>query len=163
MFPRWPTRNRGRQPAGSAVCSDDRPRAGSTPIRVLLPAGSGAGGVLRISASSAPTAYLRRGRTVSDGLRLGLADYELSCVQGRPAAGVFRRAAGGGDRLGSGVRQPDRTHFFRILEIRQGNPGLCAAARKKIFRICKNFICICEKMGYNKVESSSGKTAKTKR
>ena len=92
-----------------------------------------------------------------------LADYELSCVQGRPAAGVFRRAAGGGDRLGSGVRQPDRTHFFRILEIRQGNPGLCAAARKKIFRICKNFICICEKMGYNKVESSSGKTAKTKR
>ena len=57
----------------------------------------------------------------------------------------------------------DRTHFFRILEIRQGNPGLCAAARKKIFRICKNFICICEKMGYNKVESSSGKTAKTKR
>lgn len=54
-------------------------------------------------------------------------------------------------------------HFFRILEIRQGNPGLCAAARKKIFRICKNFICICEKMGYNKVESSSGKTAKTKR
>lgn len=53
--------------------------------------------------------------------------------------------------------------FFRILEIRQGNPGLCAAARKKIFRICKNFICICEKMGYNKVESSSGKTAKTKR
>lgn len=69
----------------------------------------------------------------------------------------------GGYRLGSGVRQPDRTHFFRILEIRQGNPGLCAAARKKIFRICKNFICICEKMGYNKVESSSGKTAKTKR
>lgn len=34
---------------------------------------------------------------------------------------------------------------------------------QKIFRICKNFICICEKMGYNKVESSSGKTAKTKR
>ena len=102
-------------------------------------------------------------RAVSDGLRLGLADYELSCVQGRPAAGVFRRAAGGGDRLGSGVRQPDRTRFFRFLEIRQGNPGLCGAARKKIFRICKNFICICEKMGYNKVESSSGKTAKTKR
>jgi hypothetical protein len=72
-------------------------------------------------------------------------------------------SVGGGDRLGSGVRQPDRTHFFRILEIRQGNPGLCVAARKKIFRICKNFICICEKMGYNKVESSSGKTAKTKR
>ena len=152
-----------RQPAGSAVCSDDRPRAGCTPIRVLLPAGGSAGGVLRILTSPASTVYSCRGRAVSDGLRLGLADYELSCGQGRPAAWVFRWSAGGGDRLGSGVRQPDRTHFFRILEIRQGNPGLCAAARKKIFRICKNFICICEKMGYNKVESSSGKTAKTKR
>ena len=152
MFPRWPTRNPDRQPAGSAVCSDDRPRAGSTPIRVLLPAGGSAGGVLRILTSPASTVYSCRGHAVSDGLRLGLAAHELSRVQGRPAAGVFRRAAGGGNRLGSGVRQPDRARFFRILEIRQGNPGLRAAAGKKFFRICKNFICICEKMGYNKVE-----------
>ena len=41
--------------------------------------------------------------------------------------------------------------------------GFALLPAKKIFRICKNFICICEKMGYNKVESSSGKTAKTKR
>ena len=70
------------RPAGSAVCSDDRPRAGSTPIRVLLPAGGSAGGVLRILTSPASTVYFCRGRAVSDGLRLGLADYELSCVQG---------------------------------------------------------------------------------
>ena len=42
-------------------------------------------------------------------------------------------------------------------------PGLCSHSRKKFFKICKNFICICGKMGYNKMESSSGKTAKTKR
>ena len=156
-------RNPGRPPDGSAVCSDDRPRAGSTPIPVLLPAGGGAGGVLRIPAPSASPAYVCRGRAVFVGGCLDLAAHELSRVQRRPAAGVFRRTAGRGNRLGSGVRRPDRACFFRILEIRQGNPGLCAAARKKIFRICKNFICICEKMGYNKVESSSGKTAKTKR
>ena len=163
MFPRWPTRNPDRQPAGSAVCSDDRPRAGSTPIRVLLPAGGSAGGVLRILTSPASTVYSCRGRAVSDGLRLGLAAHELSRVQGRPAAGVFRRAAGGRNRLGFGVRRPDRACFFRILEIHQGSSGLRAAAGKKIFRICKNFICICEKMGYNKVESSSGKPAETER
>jgi len=68
-----------------------------------------------------------------------------------------------GNRLGSGVRRPDCACFFRILEVREVAPGLCSHSRKKIFKICKNFICICGKMGYNKMESSSGKTAKTKR
>ena len=163
MFPRWPMRNPGRPPDGSAVCSDDRPHAGSAPLSVLLSAGGGAGGVLRIPAPPASATHLRLGRAVFVGGRLGLAAHELSRVQRRPAAGVFRRAAGRGDRLGSGVRRPDRARFFRILEIREVAPGLCPYARKKIFKICENFICICGKMGYNKVESSSGKTAKTKR
>ena len=163
MFPRWPTRSPGRRRAGSAACSDDRPRPGGTPIPVLLPAGGGAGSVLRVPAPPAPTAYLCRGRAVSGGRRLGLAAHELSRVQRRPAAGVFRRTTGGRNRLGSGVRQPDHTCFFRILEIHQGDCALRAAAGKKIFPICKNFICILEKMGYNKVESSSGKAAETKR
>ena len=163
MFPRWPMRNPGRPPDGSAVCSDDRPRAGSAPLSVLLSAGGGAGGVLRIPAPPAPTAYICRGRAVFVGGRLGLAAHELSRVQRRPAAGVFRRTAGRGDRLGSGVRRPDCACFFRILEIREVAPRLCSHSRKKFFKICKNFICICGKMGYNKMESSSGKTAKTKR
>ena len=72
-------------------------------------------------------------------------------------------SAGRGDRLGSDIRRPDRACFFRILEIREVAPGLCSHSRKKFFKICKNFICICGKMGYNMMESSSGKTAKTKR
>lgn len=41
--------------------------------------------------------------------------------------------------------------------------GFALIPAKKNFKICKNFICICGKMGYNKMELSSGKTAKTKR
>ncbi|MDD5863295.1 MAG: hypothetical protein PUD80_01480 [Firmicutes bacterium] len=58
-----------------------------------------------------------------------------------------------------GIRRGSAADFYRILENSPGRLGGRFLPGKKIFGIFEKIICICEKMGYNKVEYPSGEAA----
>jgi hypothetical protein len=66
--------------------------------------------------------------------------------------GLCHRASRRGSDMGMDHRHAAAACFFRFLENNllpfRKNRHSC----EKIFIFCENFVCICEKMGYNKVE-----------
>ncbi len=77
---------------------------------------------------------------------------ELRGLRRRPADGIpfGSRRRGGSVEMGS--REASHAGFSGILADRRGNFSPDPAAYEKIFEIFENYVCICEKMGYNRVE-----------
>jgi len=112
----------------------------------------GAGNLLRIPASTAVEAHRPRGQPVSAccGLWLDIPSFR-TLPSGHPY-GLFDRYAGRYRCMGMHSRTAAAVCFFGGLGNSGKNMGCSAAPFQKNFKNDKNFICICEKMGYNKVE-----------
>ena len=136
---------------GWAVCSDDRPGDRSPAVCAELSAGGGAGDLVRLSAAPAPPADSPQRRLVSGGGGLGLAGAGLPDLRRGSAAGVCRGSSPWGTALGGDPGQAPAAIVFRVLDALGASYGICYPSRKKNFEICEIFLCICEKMGYNKV------------
>jgi hypothetical protein len=72
-------------------------------------------------------------------------------LPGRPAAGVSARVNTGGDAVGMDSRGKDAGDLCLFLALGRQIGRAYPAAWQKKFEICKKNVCICEKMGYNKM------------
>ena len=157
--PLWSTRIHGLAAAGGTGSSDD-PGDCRLPPAVQLSAGRSPGAVLRSFAASAPASAGTGGRVVPAWGGMGLDLSELRNLRRRSAAGIFSWPFAWGASLGTHRRKGTAAGFCRNMEGSGKGRAACGPSFKKIFAFCKNFVCICGKMGYNKVESSLAPTAK---
>ena len=150
------TKNPGPKAAGKPASSDDRPGTGCPMVRRSPGAGGGAGAAVRISAAAAQKTH-RPGRPAvfgSFGLRMAVS--ELCRVPGRYPPGLHTGPVFGHLRLRPHPGETASACFFRFLEGCGGYFAFSYLPREKNFsknaRNYENFICIFEKMGYNKME-----------
>ena len=68
------------------------------------------------------------------------------------AAGIYGRAVCRRDPLGEDSGKMAASAVLRILENCGENVGAFPASGEKNFEKSENFVCICGKMGYNKME-----------
>jgi hypothetical protein len=83
---------------------------------------------------------------------MGMALRHVRYLSGRSAAFCLCGHGGRLHNLGGHRQHPPASGFFRNLEISRQALGISSAASEKNLPNYKNFICILEKMGYNKVE-----------
>ena len=139
-------------PAGSASCSDDSAGTGSPLFWNCLCTGCGTGHDLRLSAPAAAQIYSPGGHSFCVGSLPDVAGAGVSDLRRGFAAGLCRRSGGRGISVGKDRRQGLTASMYvfwensgRFLENNMDAP-------EKIFKKSENFVCICGKMGYNKME-----------
>ena len=94
---------------------------------------------------------------------LGMALCELCGVPLRYPHGLYPGDAGRACPLGADRRPVASAGLLSFLGL-SGRPfRIFADSLEKIFEICKNFVCICEKMGYNRVYESFQISAKAEK
>ena len=124
---------------------------GSLAAGLRISSGLLPGDLLWISASAGDKTPAPGGYDLFPGGGVGLAFYQLRYLPGGYPAGL---SAGDGLRnpaLGENLWQVAATDIFHNLGLFRGSFPVCPVSFEKNFGICKNFVCICGKMGYNKV------------
>jgi len=76
---------------------------------------------------------------------------QLSALPGRRAAGLHAHHVCRHFPVRYVLRAAPSSCFFLFLVVFQENPPFFPAAFQKNFKIDKKIVCICEKMGYNKM------------
>ena len=143
--------------AGCAVCSVDTAAGGCRIFCLCLRAGCGAGSVVRLSAAAAPEVDNLGRQLACAGQYLGFSGVEFWHLSGGYPSGLYSGAGRGRDLLRQKFRAAVAARFFRILEANRGYLAYFDPPDEKIFRNFEKTGCICEKMGYNKMEQPSAK------
>ena len=94
---------------------------------------------------------------------LGVALYKLGRLPLRYPHGLYPGNAGRACPLGIYRRPVAAAGVFSFLGLSGCRFWFFADSLEKIFEICKNFVCICEKMGYNRVYESFQISAKVEK
>jgi len=153
--------------AGCAGCLGEPPGAGRPAVRGGLPAGAGTGGRARLFAAAAAQTYPGRGPAAGARGAVGVGIFEFRCVPGGCAAGVYAGAVLRRGGVGSHRRMAFAAADRRGLGVCGPVFGPCPGSGQKNFakmrKISKKSLCICEKMGYNKMELPSEFLAQIRR
>lgn len=143
----FPMKSPGRAAGGD--CSVDTGGSG-IPYGLCPDAGSGTGYGVWVSAPTAPPAHPAFRRTLFGCCRMGV-DLSLFRRLCRGYPGRLRvLPAGRGNPLGNHLWAMASSVLFPVLERNGRFAGCAGSACEKIFRIFEIFVCICEKMGYNR-------------
>jgi len=81
-----------------------------------------------------------------------MAGGELSDLSGTPTHGLHHGPGNGDDPVDPGARPVGKTHFQEILGWNLPIRQFFYRSHEKYFEKSENFVCICEKMGYNRME-----------
>ena len=156
-----PMKNPGKADCGSDSSGD----SGGKRLAVCLQcsAGHGTGHRLRFSASFGQETPASGGSSVCASAVLGLAVCEFCGVPLRYPGGLYPGDAGRSGSLGM-HSCPVAAAAVLLFVGWDGSFGPdFAGSFEKIFEICKNFVCICEKMGYNSMHESFRITEKAEK
>ena len=145
-------RNPGRQAAGCAAFWNDRSGSGIPAFWDRLPDGLRFGDLVRFSAALATRENFFVRPAFCTGGGLGVAAAGVWGLQRGSAVGVYSRAVCGDFCVGNAAGEMVASPVCRFLENCGKNVAASAASGEKFFEKSENFVCICGKMGYNKVE-----------
>ena len=144
-----------KSPGKGAGCGgfwDDGTADGLFSPALGLRSGLGVGRMVWFFAPAAAETHFFCGQFVPAGAAAGVGVPQLCHLRRGHAAGIpggaFRRCGG----LGSDGGAAAAAGFSCVLAVRGKNLGDRLVSCKNFFVFCKKSICICEKMGYNKVE-----------
>ena len=142
-------RNPGSQGSGSGFGGD----TGSSSLAVWLQCAAGglSWDVIWIFPASGQAAPTPGRSSVFPGSGVGLGLPQLFGLPGRHPAGVPAGAGRRPSALGKNCGAVAPAGFFRILESLCRSFSGFPVSLEKNFGNCENFVCICGKMGYNKV------------
>lgn len=161
-FRRWSMRNPELPAPGWGGCWDDRPGS-CCPAPGDQPAGGLHGGTVVWDSPPPGQAYTAPGHALRGRGLAGVAVSGVFCLSGGLEGRVSAGTAGGLRRLGSDRWQMAAACFSGDMEHFGSRSGNFPVAFEKIFVFSENFVCICEKMGYNKMELSSANAAEIRR
>ena len=150
--PHWCMKNPGRQAGGCTACLDDSPVLGGPALRHSLLAGLRFGNVVWFFAPPASPADRTCGHAVCGGYIFGLARTGIRCLPGGFAAELCRRPFAGWICLGKHHGKAAAAALFPVLAKPWKNMEFSCISYKNFFEKSKNFVCICGKMGYNRME-----------
>ena len=138
--------------AGSTGCWDEISRTGGLPVCNGLSGGGGIGNCLWISAAAETKVRLVGGSAFCGGSFLGMAVLGIwHLPRGLSRAGTFGDVSGW-SALGTYGWKASETGFLVFLENSWKIVPISAVALEKNLENYENFVCICGKMGYNRME-----------
>ena len=138
--------------AGCGGCWDERAGAGGVAVCRSLSGGGGAGPGLRIFAAPAAKVQRSGGPAVPGGSLLGMALLGLRHLPGGLSGPRSAGSGPRGSRLGGHRGKTSAPRFSVFLENFWKTPPLRPVAPEKNIENHENFVCICGKMGYNRME-----------
>ena len=154
-------RNPGKAASGSG--SGDDPGSGCPPVADRHPAGLPDGAGLRFSPAPGTAAPVALRPAVFPGSRMDLAVSQLCRLPGRHPHGLLIRHDVRRFSLGKDRGAVSDTGIFRILEDSGAAFPDFPVSFEKNFGICKNFVCIWGKMGYNSMYQNFELTKKAEK
>ena len=119
------------------------------PAAVQCAAGWIAGDLLRFSEAPGKKTPEPGGSGILSGDSVDLALPQLLHLPGRYPPDIPAGNADGTFAVGDHCRHVASAGFFHILDTSGGTLARVPVSLEKIFGFCKNFVCICGKMGYN--------------
>ena len=139
------------------------PGGGSPPVSVQCCPGWDSGDLFRLSETCGKETSDTGGSDLFRGCRVDLDLYLLCCLPGGYQGGVSS-----GDVRRAGIlefyrRKVAAAGFLRILAFPFPDVADYSDSMEKIFLFCKNFVCICGKMGYNSMYESFQITSKAEK